>query len=203
MRRGCGGETRGGRGGRRLGGGRVAGRGTARSVRHRYGNQLQRHPFIRHRVALQWPTPLQSTHRRATAHRALLAGWLAGVPAGLLSRPSLDTAATETVPALLHAMVAHLRPVSLQIMTPEERGELDRLVGLCLGYGVSYSLAQGGEGEPVPPVPLTPALDGLCSYEGVGGRSAVPLAVRQTVAHEAAMKRIQLRDAVCRMSDAV
>ena len=118
------------------------------------------------------------------------------MPASLLARPSVEVAATDTVPALLHAMVAQLRPVSVQIMTPEEQQEVARLVGLCLGYGVSYSLAEGVEGEAPPPVPLTPALDELCSYPGVAGRRAVPLAVRQTVAHEAAMTRIQLRDAV-------
>lgn len=118
------------------------------------------------------------------------------MPAGPLTRPSVDVAATEMVPALLHAMVAQLRPVSVQIMTLEEQQELVRLVGLCLGYGVSYSLAPSTEGVAVPPVPLTPALDGLCTFEGLAGRPAVPLAVRQTVAHEAAMKRIQLRDAV-------
>ncbi len=49
------------------------------------------------------------------------------------------------------------------------------------------------------PVPLTPALDGLCRYEAGGVsavRKAVPLAVRQTVAHEAGRRKIQLREEV-------
>ncbi|XP_014241439.1 chromosome transmission fidelity protein 18 homolog [Cimex lectularius] len=70
-----------------------------------------------------------------------------GMPPHLQAYQNKDMLLLDVIPYLIHLIVPNLRPVGVQLYTPKERAELDRVVQIMADYNVNYTQERTMEGN--------------------------------------------------------
>ncbi|KAI8369318.1 P-loop containing nucleoside triphosphate hydrolase protein [Radiomyces spectabilis] len=145
-----------------------------------------------HRV--EYPRVDYEVFATKNQYENLISIFLAGIPPASRRFFNKDMVANELIPRLLRIVSPEVRPVNKQLIKPEEKATLARLVEVMIEFGLTFLQEKLDDGQFV--YKLEPPIEQMIQYQTVNNKNILPnrYAVRQLIAQEIETELLRRRE---------